>query len=194
MKSGYWYTWQQDDSLEKISQKTGVTKEKIRKENNIFNPDDLVAGMQLWISSPQKEGYDTKPEKHLPEKAHSGKMLWPSQGTISSGYGMRHGKMHTGLDITRDRGYKIKAALGGRVEFAGWQNGYGRTIILNHGGGLKTLYGHNSKLFVRKGMRVKRGAVIAKMGSTGRSSGIHLHFEVQRKGKHVNPLRYLPIR
>jgi hypothetical protein len=193
-QSGIWYIWKSQDTLESVSKELGTSSDKIRKENNIFDPDDLIPGMRIWISASRSASAKEKEEKAPVEASSPGKMIWPSQGTISSGFGMRHGRMHTGIDITRDKGTEIRAALGGRVEFTGRQNGFGRTIILNHGRGIKTLYGHNAKIYVRKGMRVKKGAVIAKMGASGRSTGIHLHFEVQKNGKARNPLRYLPIR
>ena len=102
--------------------------------------------------------------------------------------------MHEGIDITRDGGKDIRAVAKGKVEFSGRKNGFGKTIIINHSNGIKTLYAHNFRLYVKKGMYVKQGAIIAKMGKSGKSTGIHLHFEVRINGKPHNPLRFLPVR
>ncbi len=128
-----------------------------------------------------------------------GKLGWPVPGRtyISSGYSGRERpigsgyEFHTGLDIPAPYGYNILAAESGTVITAGWVRGYGNTVIINHGGGLSTLYGHNSSLVVSKGQTVTRGQVIAKCGSTGNSTGNHCHFEVRVNGQDVNPWPYV---
>ncbi len=102
--------------------------------------------------------------------------------------------MHEGIDITKDKGRDVRSAGAGVVEYAGRKSNYGYTIVINHGKGLKTLYAHNAKLYAKKGMRVNSGVIISRMGSSGKSSGIHLHFEVRYQGKPQNPLRHLPVR
>ncbi|HEY9061911.1 MAG TPA: peptidoglycan DD-metalloendopeptidase family protein [Pseudobacteroides sp.] len=127
-----------------------------------------------------------------------GNMIWPapSSHSITSYYGNRFHpvlkkyKMHTGIDIGASSGSSIVAANKGVVIVAGWQSGYGNTVIIDHGGGIATLYAHCSKLLVSTGQSVDAGAVIAKVGSTGLSTGPHLHFEVRRNGATVNPLQY----
>jgi murein DD-endopeptidase MepM/ murein hydrolase activator NlpD len=99
--------------------------------------------------------------------------------------------MHTGIDISAHSGTPIKAAAGGEVVFAGWWGGYGNVVIIDHGGGISTLYAHCSAIYVRKGQSVSQGEVIAAVGSTGLSTGPHLHFEVRKNGKPVDPLGYL---
>ncbi len=128
-----------------------------------------------------------------------GKFLWPSTNSyrITSPYSMRvHPtlgvyKQHTGIDIGASYGTNVLAAADGTVIIAGWNNAYGNYVVINHGGGVTTLYGHNSSLTVSKGQRVSRGQVIAKVGSTGYSTGPHIHFEVQVNGSPVNPMSYL---
>lgn len=118
---------------------------------------------------------------------------WPVHGRISSRYGMRihpiYGRrmMHTGLDIAAPYGTSIRAALGGRVKFVGWKGGYGKTVIIEHDNGYETLYGHCSTITVGRGEMVKKGERVAKVGSTGVSSGPHVHFEVRKSGKRTNP-------
>lgn len=126
-----------------------------------------------------------------------GKLNWPLQGRISSPYGYRvHPiyrvrKMHTGIDIAASSGTPIRAAASGTVVHAARWGGYGNCVILDHGGGLATLYGHCSRLAVNEGGRVTQGQVIAYVGSTGLSTGPHLHFEVRRDGQPVNPMPML---
>ena len=202
-RQGKWHTLKPGETLEVISKRYSVPITDIKAANDIYDPDDLSPGNRLYIPTPvriktvQKKA-EQKPIPRVDSKPKSKraktKFIWPSNGTISSGYGMRHGRLHEGIDITKDRGRDIRASAAGIVEFAGHKSGYGKTIIINHGGGYKTLYAHNQKNFVRKGMRVRMGALIARMGSTGKSTGIHLHFEIQYRGKAENPLRHLPVR
>ena len=132
------------------------------------------------------------------ENARSGnasfRFLWPVVGTITSGWGYRtrFEKFHYGLDIAAKTGTPIKAVRAGVVEYAGWKNGYGYCVFLDHGDGLKTAYGHASKLYVKRGQRVEQGQSIAAVGSTGFSTGPHVHFEVRISGRLVNPRPYLP--
>lgn len=128
-----------------------------------------------------------------------GKMTWPvpSCHHIVSYYGMRlHPifkvrKMHTGIDIDANWKKSIVAVNTGTVILAGWQSGYGNTVVINHGGGISTLYAHCNSILVRPGSYVEKGDVIARIGSTGLSTGPHLHFEVRERGKTVNPLNYV---
>ncbi len=130
-----------------------------------------------------------------------GQFAWPVPGRsyISSGYGYRSrpigsgSEFHTGYDIPASYGANIVAAEAGTVIYASYMNGYGYTVMINHGGGLVTLYGHNSKLVVSKGDTVSRGQVIAKAGSTGNSTGNHCHFEVRKNGSHTSPKPYLGV-
>lgn len=115
----------------------------------------------------------------------------PSRGTISSGFGMRWGKMHEGLDIAANMGDPIYAALDGKVIYSGWETGYGNVIKLQHENGLITIYGHCSRLDVTVGQKVNKGDKIALVGSTGNSTGPHLHFEVRVNGVAQNPVAFL---
>lgn len=127
----------------------------------------------------------------------SGIMAFPSNGRISSPFGFRthpklgYRRMHAGMDFAASYGSTIRAADSGTVIFAGWYGGYGNAVIINHGKGITTLYAHSSKLYVSEGESVKRGQAIAAIGSTGLSTGPHLHFEVRKNGTPVNPANYL---
>lgn len=96
-----------------------------------------------------------------------------------------------GMDIAAPNGTDIKAAADGTVTYAGWMGGYGNLIIISHGNGIQTYYGHCSKLYVSNGKEVKAGDVIAAVGSTGNSTGNHLHFEIRKNGSQINPQKYL---
>lgn len=128
-----------------------------------------------------------------------GKMAWPVPGhsRISSPYGYRiHPifkvkKLHTGIDIPAPTGTSITAAAAGTVIYSDWLGGYGKVVMLDHGGGIVTLYAHNSALVVSEGQIVKRGDTVSKAGSTGNSTGPHLHFEVRKDGAYVDPLPWL---
>ncbi len=128
-----------------------------------------------------------------------GKMTWPAPNyyTITSPFGYRihpilkTKKLHTGIDIGIPLGKDVVAAQSGKVIHADWLGGYGKVVMIDHGGGIVTLYAHNSKLLVKEGQEVKRGQTISNSGSTGMSTGPHLHFEVRENGKYVDPLNYV---
>ena len=124
--------------------------------------------------------------------------LWPINAEISSPFGWRANPMggrgsefHEGIDLRAPTGTPIRAAGGGTVIFSGWQGGYGRTVIINHGNGITTLYAHNSVNLVYEGQRVERGDIIARVGTTGRTTGPHVHYEVRINNTAVNPRPYM---
>jgi len=142
-------------------------------------PDLASADQYLPSARPNFEGY-----------------IWPTKGVISSGYGWRWGRMHKGIDIAAPIGTPVVAAANGEVIFSGWNSGgYGNLVKIRHEDGSVTFYAHNNKLLVRTGQYVTQGQQISEMGSTGRSTGPHLHFEVRPSGNQaVNPISYLPRR
>ena len=115
----------------------------------------------------------------------------PVSGVLTSRYGYRWGRTHTGIDIGAPTGTSIKAASSGTVTFAGWKGSLGNLVVLSHGNGIQTYYGHCSKLLVSAGQKVSAGQLIAKVGSTGRSTGSHLHFEIRVNGSSINPQGYI---
>ncbi len=131
------------------------------------------------------------------DSAARGGWMRPASGRISSRFGLRYHpilhreKLHTGEDIAAAYGSPFRAARGGRVLYAGWQTAYGKTIIVDNGNGTTTLYGHASKLNVRAGQLVRQGQQIGNVGSTGWSTGAHLHFEVRKNGRPIDPSRFL---
>jgi len=128
----------------------------------------------------------------------TGAMMWPAAGPITSPFGWRTHpifgtqRFHSGIDIGADYGDTVAAADGGVVIYADWMGGYGKAVIIEHGGGISTLYAHNSEILVSEGQRVRKGEAISRVGSTGYSTGPHLHFEVRENGSPVSPMGYLP--
>ncbi|MGL4773302.1 MAG: M23 family metallopeptidase [Clostridium sp.] len=119
------------------------------------------------------------------------KPIMPVAGALSSGFGPRWGKEHKGIDIAASTGEIVKAFMPGVVTFSGFDNGgYGNLVIIDHGNGIQSYYGHNSKLLVKEGQQVSQGTNISEVGSTGRSTGPHLHFEIRKNGEPVNPLDF----
>ena len=124
--------------------------------------------------------------------------LWPVDGTLEGGFGGRRNpfggagyEFHSGQDIEAAWGAPVVSGAAGKVSFVGWQNGYGQLVVVDHGGGLSTRYGHLSQIDVALDQTVSRGQLLGKVGSTGRSTGPHLHYEVRINDEAVNPLPYL---
>ena len=176
------------ESLSAIARRYGSSITNIKLANNLSN-DRIYVGQDLVIPNKSNDG---------PFDISEDKLIWPVLGTITSGYGWRTHPIsndrdfHTGIDIAIPVGKEIRAAAPGKVVESDWRGGYGKTIIIDHGDGVKTLYAHNSRLVVPSGRKVNTGDVVALSGSTGVSSGPHLHFEVIINSDEVNPINYLP--
>jgi murein DD-endopeptidase MepM/ murein hydrolase activator NlpD len=123
--------------------------------------------------------------------------IWPTNGYVTSGYGFRTSpftgrkQFHAGIDIAADYGTRIISPASGRVVFAGRRGAFGRVVEIDHGFGVRTIFGHTDDIYVRVGQRVERGTKIASVGSTGRSTGPHLHYQLKAQGKTVNPADYI---
>lgn len=176
----------------------GNRNQYLRKLN--YTQKDLEAAIDEQLKESERLTEKINRIQKGSTKVYSGgEFLWPIKGSskISSYFGMRmhlilkKNKMHTGVDISASHGTSIIAASGGTVIMADWFGGYGKTVIIDHGSSKSTLYAHASKLLVKEGQEVKTGQKIAEVGSTGLSTGPHLHFEVREKGTPVNPLKYV---
>lgn len=204
--SGTVYTVKSGDTVGKIARKFGVEENSIFQYNSIGSASGLVIGKTIIIPGGKKisdtviasrpattksNGAAAVIEKLVkPGKApaSSASMVWPTVGhRISQYYSWRH----TGLDVANKIGTPLYAAEAGTVEYSGWSNGYGNNVVINHGSGKKTRYAHASKLYVKVGEKVTRGEQVAAMGSTGWSTGSHIHFEVIVNGVKYNPLNYV---
>ncbi len=197
---GIVYKTRRGDTLTKISKTYKSEPAKITEINGLADSDTLDAGIELVLPDgklppppPRPSNYASKALIPPPaaDRIGLGQLLWPTSARRITQYFKRK---HTGMDIAGPIGTPIYAADDGVVVYSGWNSGgYGNMIIIDHGGGLYTRYGHSTKLVARVGDRVKRGDVISLMGSTGRSTGPHLHFEVMRGDVHnrKNPLDYI---
>jgi murein DD-endopeptidase MepM/ murein hydrolase activator NlpD len=178
-----------NDSVFKIANRYGIKWEKLADVNNIRS-SVLIAGMKLFIPGSEMTNY---------EKEHffGETTIWPVRGNISSYFGPRIDpftgiySFHTGLDIKNNPGTPVKTVRKGKVIYVGWQNIYGNFIIIRHENNLLTTYGHLEETFVKKGQDVVQGEVIASVGSSGRSTGPHLHFEVRQYGRLIDPIKIL---
>lgn len=164
-----------------------VTTEITALNNNIFSEKFLKEEIIKPVQNKEVNVGNYKPII-LQQSAY---MNSPSRGSISSSFGMRWGKMHKGIDIAANLGTTINSVLDGTVSYAAWQEGYGNVIKINHGQGLETTYAHCSKIVVKKDEVVKLGEKIGEVGSTGNSTGPHLHFEVRENGEPKNPQKYI---
>ncbi len=157
---------------------------KVLKHNGVLVEKEIIE--EIVIEEAVTE-LVVKGTKEVPKTAATGVFLMPTRGRISSRYGMRNGRMHRGLDIATPTGTAIKAADGGKVVFTGRKGAFGNLVEIDHGNGYTTRYAHCSSINVKTGERVYKGQVIAKVGNTGRSTGSHLHFEVLKNGRNMNP-------
>jgi len=197
---------QPGQTLWRIARVYGVPLEEIAAANGIEDPTRLNVGQRLLIPgarrvldvppAPQPLAGVTGPSpppRTPPPKAGAGGWGWPLDGPLSSSFGARrrHGRHH-GIDISAPPGTPVHASRAGRVTFAGDRGAYGRLVVISHPGGFSSWYGHNSSLRVRVGEQVRKGQVIARSGRTGNASGPHLHFEIRRQGRALDPLTLLP--
>ena len=163
------------------------SKVRVAKARPLMGIRPLRSGGASWPSLPDFSGAENFDM--------SQSFIWPTQGVFTSGYGWRWGRMHKGIDIANNVGTPIFAAMDGVIAFAGWSSGYGYLVEMSHGDGSSTRYAHNSRLLVKKGQMVPQGTRISLMGSTGRSTGPHLHFEIRRPGgAALDPMAILPAR
>ena len=146
------------------------------------------ASLSSQIQSAQSSNSYSPPGDTTPSAAG---FIWPVNGPVTSGFGMRWGRMHEGIDIGVGSGTPIHAAASGRVIYSGWMDGYGNLVAIDHGRGISTAYGHQSSIAVGNGQIVTQGQVIGYVGCTGHCFGPHLHFEVRINGSPVDPLGYL---
>jgi lipoprotein NlpD len=192
---GVWYTVQSGDTVARIAKAHRVPSADIIELNGLVNPDRLEPGQLLFLFGVD-EVIDRLPEAKVKPKGSAPSFAWPlTKGVVSSGFGKRGRRMHKGLDIAVKTGTPVLAAAAGTVVYSDdKQRGYGNLVILSHAHGYVTVYAHNRRNLVDEGDAVRQGAPIAEVGSTGRSTGPHLHFEIRQKKKAVDPLIHLPAR
>lgn len=189
------YTVQEGDTLWRLARSYNVELALLMAVNSIQVPELLKIGQRLIIPlDPGVKVQDLERYSRLASRS-SHYFDWPLTGVITSGFGWRKKEFHHGLDLAAPTGTPIKAIEAGKVLFSGWKNRiYGNTVIIDHGAGITSWYAHNSKNLVQEGDWVKPGQVVALVGSTGRSTGPHLHLEIRIDDQAVDPKRYLAQR
>ena len=184
-RKGIFYKVKRGDNLSKISRRYKISVKSIQKENKI-NAHRIRPGDQIFLPGAQP----LPPVRYK----YKNRFIWPVKGRITSRYGWRRHPLsrnrhfHQGIDIGAKQGTRIRAAAKGVVIHSGKSGGYGRLIILRHNQGYLSAYAHCSKIYVKKGTVVKQGQMIARVGASGLATGSHLHFEIKRYQKNLNPV------
>lgn len=180
------------DTLSDLSARYNVPVDVIVRVNHLSAPDNISAGQSLILPGARPGG------RSIQSVARSSALRWPVTGPVTSGFGWRvhpitgDSEFHQGIDIAASEGTSVVAAASGTISSRGWYGGYGRLIIIDHGNGIETRYGHLSGYAVDQGGEVSAGQVVGYIGSSGISTGPHLHFEVRVNGEAVDPKYYLP--
>ena len=199
------------ENLYRIGKAYGEDYTMLARVNRIYPPYTLKTGDVLFIPGATrqlpvgvitpKSANSAPPKRPAPavavgssgSSAKSGYgFSWPLRGRMTARFGGRGSDIHDGIDIAANRGTSIAAARDGKVIYSDRLSGYGNVIILEHSGGFTSVYAHNDRNYARKGQRIQRGQKIAAVGSTGRATGPHLHFEIRKDNVARNPLYYLP--
>jgi murein DD-endopeptidase MepM/ murein hydrolase activator NlpD len=189
-----------EDTSRKLAEKSGVQQSEAQKLHGAGGPaipldSGGLAALEYKMNHLERQlrAY----ESVLRERGFT-PSVWPVVGKLESGFGGRRNpfggssfEFHAGQDIVADPGTPVVAGAKGTVTFVGWQHGYGRLVVVDHGGGLTTRYGHLSKFECVAGQQIKRGELLGRVGSTGRSTGPHLHYEIRINDEPVDPLGYL---
>ncbi len=193
---GILHTVKQGETLEDIALQYDVAMQRIAGANEIHNPSQIIAGADIFVPDAR---ITLKHQRRLEQESNVPlQFIWPARTRrITSRFGYRKHPItrrrtfHKGMDIGCGSGAPIYAAADGVVTFSGRMGGYGKLVVIRHARGFETRYAHNSRLKVRKGQRVKQGQRIANSGSTGRTNGPHLHFELLKNKKVQNPAKFL---
>ena len=190
------------ETLFKIGKAYGVTYQELARLNGIKDAGQIRVGQRIFIPGATRSlpvetiapmepapPVATSPEAPVPDVET---LLWPVNGTVNSAFGPRGSGFHDGIDIAAPEGTPIRSIEGGEVIYSDQLRGYGNMVIVRHAGGIVSVYAHNEANLVREGQTVAQGDVVARVGSTGRVTGPHLHFEIRRNNIPQDPLRYLP--
>ena len=208
---GRYHTVARGENLYRIGLRYGVDAKTLARVNRIRDVTQVSVGERLWIPSPRGASQASRSSESAKSSRRSSSsrstssaagrsasrsglnFIWPLETTtITSRFGRRNGRPHQGIDLRGRPGTRIRAAESGKVIHSGWLGDYGKVVIIKHPGHYRTVYAHASKLHVKRGQFVDRGQRIAEVGSTGRSTGPHLHFEVRYGESPRDPMQYLP--
>lgn len=189
-----YYIVQPGDNIHSIAFLLETTTAQLQRANPWANAPQLHPGMRLTIPAPASQLGKHSPSAGSPSEPQlrSADFAWPLKSfRVSSNFGKRRGRLHAGIDLRAPRGTPIHAAADGRVVFSGRSGNYGRMIVIDHGDGIETAYGHNSRNQVSQGQRVRQGEVIGNVGRSGNATGYHVHFEFRRYGQALDPVQHL---
>ncbi len=195
VKGGVYHVVKPRETLWRICKTYGVDMEYVARINGIRDPSRIRVGQKIFIPGAKRvlrvkiPLEDLTPERKGKQKAPE--FSWPLKGRITRGFSSDSQRRHDGIDISAPLGTPIRAAASGRVAYSGELRGYGKVIILEHRGGYYTIYAHNLINLVKEGQWVERGEIIAKVGRSGNAKGAHLHFEIRKGPKPLNPMRFL---
>ncbi len=205
--SGFYHEVQRGENLYRIGQRYGVPTAVLAKTNRIRDVRGIRVGTKLWIPRASSNARSVSARRAMrPGRVSEARRLarldlrrssnlsfaWPVRAKITSRFGHRGGRPHEGLDLGAKRGTPIQAAEAGRVIHSGRLSAYGNAVILKHAGHYRSVYAHASKTLVTKGQFVEKGQKIALVGTSGRSTGPHLHFEIRKRESARDPMLYLP--
>lgn len=202
-QTGVYHTVKRHQTLWRICKTYKVDMAKVAKINGIRNVNKIKAGQKIFIPGAKKVLHvdiyieDLGPAGKKPTRVDlaevKGRFIWPVRGPIMKGFGRSKGRKHDGIDISAPRGTPIRSTDSGKVIYSGSEiKGYGNIVIIKHGPPFISVYAHNAVNLVREGERVGKGHVIARVGSTGRATGSHLHFEIRNHNRPIDPVLVLP--
>lgn len=200
---GIYHVVKPGENLYRIGKAYAVSYEELARVNGIKQADQIRVGQRIFIPSatrqlpvemitPAERVPAVAKASEWPPSPSEGTLLWPVKGRINSGFGPRGSSFHDGVDIGAPEGTPIHAIEKGEVIYSDELRGYGNIVIVRHSGNVVSVYAHNQVNLVREGETVERGAVVARVGSTGRVTGPHLHFEIRKNNMAQDPLRLLP--
>lgn len=200
-RAGVYHVVRNGETLYRIGQAYDVSYRRLARINGIADPNRIRVGQEIFIPGATgrlpveiitPERVSIERPVFPDQRAKRDGFIWPVVGNVTSGFGPRSEVFHDGIDISAPTGSPIRAIDDGEVIYSGHLRGYGNLVIIRHSNGLASVYGHNQKNLVREGQRTARGDIVAEVGSTGRVTGPHLHFEIRKDNVAQDPLYYLP--
>ena len=198
---GVYHIVRPGENLYRIGRAYDISVEELARVNGIKDPKRILSGQRLLIPGATRTvPVETITPADIAQPDHGAispdsvgeTLIWPIAGTVNSGFGARGSGFHDGIDLGAPEGTAVRAVEKGQVIYSDQIRGYGNIVIIRHGGEIVSVYAHNQVNLVRAGQDVEQGDIIAKVGSTGRVTGPHLHFEIRKHNVAQDPVRYLP--
>ena len=199
---GIYHVVRPGENLFRIGKAYDISHEELARVNGIKDAGQIRVGQKIFIPGatrqlPVEIITPTEPSREIPSapqvpEISRGGLLWPVNGTVNSGFGARGSSFHDGIDIGAPEGTPVRVVEAGEVIYSDQLRGYGNIVIVRHADGLVSVYAHNETNLVHQGQNVSRGEIIARVGTTGRVTGPHLHFEIRQNNTAQDPLHFLP--